>query len=270
MLDSVYINWTVNGMLQTPFHYKTALISGNTASVTVGSVNMIPGVKYDIIAWTSSPNGGIDENLSNDTAEAAGIEPALNGVYSVGVTGDYTSLVAVANDLNTIGICGPVVFNVDPSSGPYEGRIELDSIKGVSAINTVIFNGNGAVVTDTTTSSVLHLVLVNGAKYVTFDSLELVCRGVNYGYGMLLTNQANFITVRNCTVDMTAITSDTASNSAGIVASASLTSNRDLGNNANHCLFEGNLIKGGATGLYYGIMLSGNTGNASSQGNIIP
>jgi len=61
----------------------------------------------------------------------------LNGTYTIGSTGNYTSFTAAVSALTSNGISGPVVFNIAP--GIYNEQISITAITGSSTSNTVTF-----------------------------------------------------------------------------------------------------------------------------------
>src|SRR5690606_2946707 len=67
-LTSADINWSVNGVLQTPYSWTGSVISGATeTTVNIGSFNFTSPLPYEITAWTTNPNGVTDENPDDDT-----------------------------------------------------------------------------------------------------------------------------------------------------------------------------------------------------------
>ncbi|PLW92098.1 MAG: hypothetical protein C0592_12500, partial [Marinilabiliales bacterium] len=67
--DTIY--WTLDGVPQTPVYWTGSLTTGNSEFVTLGSFLAVAGNTYNIVAWSASPNGGVDGNISNDTATFA-------------------------------------------------------------------------------------------------------------------------------------------------------------------------------------------------------
>ncbi|PLW92998.1 MAG: hypothetical protein C0592_07800, partial [Marinilabiliales bacterium] len=67
--DTIY--WTLDGVPQTPVYWTGYLTTGNSEFVTLGSFLAVAGNTYNIVAWSVSPNGGVDGNISNDTATFA-------------------------------------------------------------------------------------------------------------------------------------------------------------------------------------------------------
>ncbi|MBI1222176.1 MAG: DUF5011 domain-containing protein [Bacteroidetes bacterium] len=74
-VDSVHVNWSVNGSLQPVYYYAGSTIDtiGGSASatrqVTIGNYNF-GSSSYLIKVWTSNPNGGSDTVHNNDTTIA--------------------------------------------------------------------------------------------------------------------------------------------------------------------------------------------------------
>ncbi len=94
---------------------------------------------------------------------------ALNGVYTVGVAGNYPTLTAAVADFNAAPIEGPVTFNLLDETYPSETfPITINANAGSSAANTLTIKP-AAGVNATISGSAPVLVKVNGADYVTID-----------------------------------------------------------------------------------------------------
>ncbi|SJZ49486.1 gliding motility-associated C-terminal domain-containing protein [Chitinophaga eiseniae] len=210
---------------------------------------------------------------SGNTAYSAPVQLTVNpafpgGTYTInkGAPSSATNFVSfnAAKAAMECGIAGPVVFNVVSGSGPYAEQLILDSIAGMSATNTVTFNGNGNTIkfapNDDNERAVIKL---RGADYITFDSLVIDARGGTYGYGVQLLANAdrNKITHSRILTDNTS----TSSSVAGVVingADASTSSGTNNGCDSN--LVSGNKIDGG----YYGVIVYG-ASSGSPAGNRI-
>lgn len=263
-LNTVTVYASVNG---TPTAnsgnvFNVNLASGASVSVNMGPVTFVSGNSYAVNAFTSMPNGNADGNNPNDSLTQS-VTLKLSGTYTINsavVTGgsNFQSFTDVASVLNTVGVCGPVVVNVVPGSGPYAEQVTIGAIDGASSVNTVTFNGNLETLSFAPPSTAKYILRLNGADYVTIDSLRILGTDATYGFGILLMGDANFNTISNCEIDLSAVTSTTAGNSAGIAASTSITSPSTGGVTANSCLITNNTIKGGTTGgPYYGIVMGG-------------
>lgn len=186
------------------------------------------------------------------TQPLAGGTYTINSLVATGGT-NFASFTDVANAVKC-GITGPVVFNVVAGTGPYLEQFSLPALSGTSATNTVTFNGNGETIKFASADgSARYVVQLNGADYVTFKDFTIDATGGTYGFGIVLTNQANNDSIVNCTVmtDMTA----TSTNFAGIAITGSPTAADGAGNNASNTVVMNCTINGG----YYGITNNGPT-----------
>ncbi|RYZ36520.1 MAG: T9SS type A sorting domain-containing protein, partial [Sphingobacteriales bacterium] len=66
-INTVQVNWRLNGVLQTPVTYNGTLVTGATAAVTLGNGLFMPNTPVEIKAWTSMPNNQVDGIPYNDT-----------------------------------------------------------------------------------------------------------------------------------------------------------------------------------------------------------
>ena len=116
------------------------------------------------------------------------INPAFpGGTYTINSAlatggGNYQTFAAAVAAISC-GISGPVIFNVNASSGPYNEQIDIPSIGGTSAINTVTFNGNGRGLTFAATlSTAPHTLVLNGTDYININNLIIFILLLFYDY----------------------------------------------------------------------------------------
>ena len=165
------------------------------------------------------------------------------------------------------GINAPVIFNVDPASGPYNEQLIMTPVPGASAINTVSFNGNGRTLSFISINTNERAVIkLNGADHIKFDSLVINSLGTTtteYGFAVHLINDADSNAITNSVINLN--TTSTSTNYAGIVISSSNTSAITTGSAlSDGNVFSGNTINGG----YYGITCVGST-TAANRNNVI-
>lgn len=220
LINSVNVNWSVNGALQTPVSYGSTIdtLNGsgaNVVPVTLGTLPFASNTTYRIKAWTSLPNGVADTVPGNDSASAIFRAPALSGTYTVGALGDFPTITEAATILNTAGISGPVTFNLidntyDRTTGE-EFPITFNNIAGTSATNRITFKpalGTLPIIHD---SNSANLITLNGTKWITFDgrlSLADTTRGITFENRSLATssnviayrNEASDNVLRNCVI----------------------------------------------------------------------
>ncbi|HEY9083078.1 MAG TPA: fibronectin type III domain-containing protein, partial [Vicingaceae bacterium] len=189
----------------------------------------------------------------------------LSGAYTIGTAGNYLTFTDAVNDMVTCGISGPVVFNVLTGSGPFNEQITIPPIIGASGVNTITFNGNGEVITSTTSTSARSIILLDGADHVTFDSLTVQTQSSTNNFAIQLINNADSNTINNCVVDLTSALTSTSSTNAGIVVSGSLTSATTAGASGAYNTITNNHIIGG----YYGVTINGASSTSESMNNVV-
>lgn len=270
-IDSVWLNWSKNGTLQIPIQITTLLdTTGGTGStntvLSLGLHTFIGGVTDVYKAWTSMPNGTVDTTILNDTTTAS-INPALTGTYTIGGTSpDYTTFALAIADLNSIGVCGPIIFNV--RQGTYTSQINIGGVTGSSSINTITFQSDPSntampLIQTSGTSFATNYVLAieGGAQYITFDSLHFKTTGTNYATVVSYLGSSNNITINDCMLEGNA-TATTSSYQTVLYQNGGLSHYNTITNNT---------IDGGSYGLYMrgtGTTSKG-TGNNISNNSIL-
>jgi gliding motility-associated-like protein len=184
----------------------------------------------------------------------------INSAQATG--GSNFQTFADAIDHIKCGINGPVVFTVDPNSGPYTEQVIIPAIPGASTVNTITFKGNGVTLAYTASASANRTAFIlNGAKHIVLDSLHIDASSGTYGWGLLLTNKADSNIIRKCTI--TTSTTSSSDNYVGLLINGSATSTFSSGSNGSGNLITGNTIIGG----YHGMFLYGTAG--ANAGNVI-
>ncbi len=256
-IGNVNINWTVNNVAQPQFLYSGNLLPGADTTLQLGTINVVANTVYNLKIYSSNPNGNADANLLNDTLKVNGIRTGLVGTITVGGVGaDFANLTDLVTELNLNGVCGPVIVNVNPSAGPFTGPFTLQNVKGINSTNTLVFNGNGAVIN---TNS--HGIVLNKVSYFTMDSFVINVNG-SAGIGIQLVEGDYNTFKRNKVV----IGQDkTATTFSAIAFSGSVGSATTAGR-FRYNTIENNQLFGG----YYELSIYGNSSDLTSAvGNVI-
>jgi pectin methylesterase-like acyl-CoA thioesterase len=194
-----------------------------------------------------------DSHPENDSLSVAVqiVRQPLNGFYSVGGNQpDYTTLSAALSDMQTRGISGPVTLAI--RSGIYSEQITVPNISGASGANTITIERSDSTGSVTLVSAAVPATMIlNGARHVTIDGIDLGVSGPNYA-GMLLLLNSDSNRIVNCTMSGSSFTATTA---CGIHTSGG-------GNDGN--TFEQLTIGG----FYYGIRLEGLQGSADYNNRV--
>jgi parallel beta-helix repeat protein len=265
-LTSVTIGWSVNTVRQKDTTLTiTSLNQYQEATITVGTYILSNGVSYNLKCWTSQPNASADGNKRNDTLIYNNITTSFVGTYTIGATGNYTSFTAALAALTSKGICGPVVFNVNP--GTYTERLVIPVIPGASAINTITFNGQNRNLVKLTyagsSTTLTTTILFNGADYITFKNMTIQNTGATYGTAAMFLGQADYNTIDSCNIIVDTVS--TGSTVSAIVSTNVESSFTGLANNANYTTISNCLIKGG----YYGVRFNGTSSTVKCVGNAV-
>ncbi len=100
----------------------------------------------------------------------------LNGTYTIGSGGDYSTITSSIIDLVTSGVSGPVTFNILP--GIYTDLVTIDSIPGSSPVNRIIFQSQTGNRDDVLWKDSLNfsaaLIELNKADYITFRNISFL------------------------------------------------------------------------------------------------
>ena len=205
-LSSVTINWTVNGVLQTPFSWTGSLPQGDTIGpFSVGTYPFTLGVPYTIEAWPTDPNGGTEEWVYNDTIKMMDTYQALEGTYTIGgTTPDYATFADALVDLEAGGVCGPVVFNV--RDGIYTEQIDIDYIWNTNAVNTVTFQpetgvAGGILITEFPAMTENYIIRLTDADWVTFQKMHIKANGLTYARAISFNGFATNNTFDECDIE---------------------------------------------------------------------
>ncbi|MES2688887.1 MAG: T9SS type A sorting domain-containing protein [Bacteroidota bacterium] len=228
----------------------------------------------DIKAFTSLPNTRADLNNTNDTTSVILCTPfagsfSINGAQPLSAT-NFPSFTSAINALNGCGgITGPVTFNV--AAGTYTEQVDLSAITGVSAVNTLTFDGGAGNAASRVltfggaTNTARHTLKFNKARYVTVKNITIQTTGGSYGWAVHLFDSSYNNTISNCIIDVAGGgMSNTSQNFSGIVASGSTTS-PTTGLRIDSLRIDSNTINGG----YYGIVLYGASSANQSQGTVV-
>jgi gliding motility-associated-like protein len=201
------------------------------------------------------------------------VTASVSGTYTINsaLPTDGTNFKSFSDAVTALrcGITGSVVFNVAAGSGPYNEQISIPSIPGADANKTITFNGNGATIQFSPVDGARHIIRLDGADYITFNNLKIVSQSATYGWGIHLINGADQNRINNCTIDVSSVTSTTAANSAGIVASGSTTSVTTAGSASNNTISNNTIIGGNRGVIIYGATNSLNAVRNSITNNII-
>ncbi|MFT6500719.1 MAG: hypothetical protein ACJASQ_000828 [Crocinitomicaceae bacterium] len=246
-LTSVDIDWIWNATPGAQVNWTGSVAPGASTTVYLGNVAYTNGDV--LIAQTSLPNGVVELPSGNGNDQSSiTVSTGLNGAYTVGATGVYPTFAAAISDLNTFGVCGPVVFDVE--DGTYIEQIVLTEVIGMSATNTVTFQGLNSDPTLAilefagTGSGDNYVVSMDGGDNYHFNNLTLSATGTSFGTVILMSSGSTNNSWMN-TVIMGDTNVSTTSTNMALVYSPSGGSIDSMN------VFDNNVFQNGSYVMYY-------------------
>ncbi|MCK4344242.1 MAG: SBBP repeat-containing protein, partial [Bacteroidales bacterium] len=150
--------------------------------------NLADGGTYSVVV--TDANG-----CTGDTAIFVNDVSSLSGSYSISLSSpDFLNFTEAVDSLISVGISGPVIFNVE--SGTYTEQISIPEINGASETNTITFQSESGDSTDviltwaSTLADANYTLRLDGADYITFRNMTLRATGANYARLVEITNGA--------------------------------------------------------------------------------
>ncbi|HOF16409.1 MAG TPA: hypothetical protein PLP76_05900 [Bacteroidales bacterium] len=172
-ITSATIDWSFNGVARSPVNWTGNLASGSSVTVTLDSILPTAGINsLEII--TSAPNGQTDTMQFNDTLRVNifACDSMLSGVYTVGTSGQFSTLDNALNILQKCGVKDAVTLLLE--TGTYPPATFLGAIPGTSTTNTITITsatGNASDVTigNSTTTEATALTIDNYSNLILKD-----------------------------------------------------------------------------------------------------
>ncbi|MEQ9261921.1 MAG: hypothetical protein RLP14_02050, partial [Owenweeksia sp.] len=271
--SSADISWTSGGATAWQLEYGTTGFSNGSGTLagTTSNPNTLTGLSpnttYDVYIRDSCGAANVSSWAGPVTFTTL-CASQLSGTYTINsgaATGgtNFNSFADVMSELNDCGVSGPVTFNV--MAGTYNENLTLIDIVGSSMSNPIVFDGGSAANVTLTYSSSddTATVYLNGADYVTIQNMTIENTSSSDGWGIMLQNASNHVTINQCNIVMPVTTT---TDIIGIVASAALSFETSTGDNANNLTISNCSFHGGETGIH---LTGGSSSAAANTGNSI-
>lgn len=246
-LTSVTIDWLWNATPGAQVNWTGSLAPGTSETVYLGSVAYANGDV--LIAQTSLPNGVVEMPSGNGNDQSSiTVSTGLNGIYTIGATGDFLTFTAAVADLNTFGVCGPVVFDVE--DGAYIEQIVLTEALGMNSTNTVTFQGLNSdpalaiIEFAGTGTGDNYVVSMDGGDNYHFNNLTLSATGTSFGTVILMSNGSTNNSWMNTVIKGDSTVSTTSMNMALVFSPTG-------GSIDSMNVFANNVFANGSYAMYY-------------------
>ncbi len=159
--------------------WNFTIVAADMGGLNVGDVVQYYVIAQDLAAIPrigSNPEAGLSATDVNTvtapptTPNSYSISNTLNGTYTVGASGNFTTLTAAISSYNTACLTGPVIFEL-PGATYSAGEIfplQINANASASSVNTLTIRP-AAGVAATVTGSSSAIFKLNGADYVIID-----------------------------------------------------------------------------------------------------
>ncbi len=249
-LFSDSVKWSVNGVNQQTYNWTGSLATNQSQTFSIGNFNFVDGTTYNIISFSTSPNGQTDQNLNNDTSSLGGYVTSMNGVYTINkniptLGQNFTSFADAITSLTSRGICGSVIFNV--ANGTYSEHVLIPAINGTSDTNTITITSASGNADDVVLTSAAigtgdnYTLKLNGADYFHIKNMTISATNTNYATVVEVINGAT----HNLFYGNKILSTGTSSYNMPV---------RDYTTLNNYNTYRKNIMSGGYYGMYvYGV-----------------
>lgn len=233
-VDSFFIYLNINNIYFDTISITQTIAPGNSITVSLGSVPIGDLINNNYELKTDLPNNNTDLVAYNDTY-LFNVRTFLNGEYSVGTLfSDFSYLDQVISYLDTVGVCGPVIFNIE--DGVYNNSLIDEMIihayQGMSQANPVTFQSASQDSSLVTLTSYNPIFSLQGVKYMNFKHLSFQQTGSgDHAIGL---DSCSHISISSCYFN-TAIVEDHNIFPAGQEGIDNIL--------IDNCLFEGSIIR---------------------------
>ena len=202
-LKSCIVNWELKTNTGGFVSQTGVVLSGLTVlpgadtSIVLGNINVATNNTYQLNAFTIAPNGQTDGDTTNDAMMSSTFGASMSGTFSVGPSAgkDYADLEDAFDDLETFGVCGPIIFNVE--EGTYNHQLSISNIVGASATNNILVRPDAAntaevrlTYSSTGSGTAQNCVAcIQDADWITFDRINF--EALSNSYGRVISFQGN-------------------------------------------------------------------------------
>lgn len=245
VITSANISYTYNNNTVTTTWYGSLGICDTTSFIFNSSyqLDLLPELNA-LKVFTHAPNYSADGNTANDTL-VINVGSPLHGVYTIGgISADFNSISAALGALNSVGINGPVAFDI--RKGTYQESNLFTSIKGAGPGSPVTFRSedghpDSVIINYSALGTTDNYVFkFFNASYINLEALTINALNTTNGRGIELTGSSSFDTIRNCKINAPSTT--TTSNALCGIYGQNLP--------GSYCVIKNNIITGGAYNLY--------------------
>lgn len=259
-LTSIPIDWAINGIAQPQYIWTGSLAPDATSIAIIGNFVFISGINT-IDAWASLDCDPISSNdsISIEFSACIGNNTSITEFYIGGPSADYPTINEAVSALINSGVCGDVIFNINPIDSFYNEQVSIPEIIGTENGNTITFRGlsseNNLVTLkyNAGENSDQYALKLDGAVNLIFENFKIQNYDSTYTTLVEISNNSSNIEFENMTLQSN-LYSNRAFDKAQLIS---------IEGKNNLIKFNNTTLIGGGTSLYADAGSDSNSTNIS-------
>ncbi|MDR0604392.1 MAG: hypothetical protein LBG80_08840, partial [Bacteroidales bacterium] len=254
-LKNCTIEWSINGVSQTPYPWTGDVPCDFTALANIGNYQPSQLGKYDTITvWVKNPNGTEDEVKNDDTllVKIMGCLGNLHGNQLVGVGNTFNTITEAMTAIRECGLTGDLTLQL---KGTYTENVDLTGLtpylKGYKLTITSYDNDPDSAIIQPSSGVGIKLENTND---VTIQNITVNTESIST-HAVQFTGASKNIVIRDCKL----LTNPTTTSQIAPIYKAGSTELVDS------IFIIGNTLNGGYFGFYFYGGIGNNTGEYGSN-----
>ncbi len=201
-LVNYQMNWSLNGVSQTPILRAGPLPANQRDTILLLNQLLMGGSIYQLDGWVSLATNQTDIFPQNDSLTSSLFAPQMAGSYTLGGSSpDFADFNSVVQALQVGGIADTTTIFVRP--GTYNEQFRLEAIDGVSCQTPLIFEGESGdssdvIITFDSNFSDNYVCLIKGLSGLSFRYLTFESTDITYTRVISLEDTTDCLSWENC------------------------------------------------------------------------
>ena len=241
-------------------NWDFTIIAADMGGLTAGDSVQYYVIAQDVVVtpnFSSNPSGVVATDVNTvtthpTTPNSYNIGGSLSGTYTVGASGNYTTLTAAVNAYNASCLSGAVTFSLIDTTYPTETfPIVINANSYANSTNTLTIKPTlaGTTISGSSASSILN---INGADYVIID-------------GSIGTTVNSICPPSAASRDLTISNTNTGTTSAVVWLNSTASLDAATNNTVKNCIITGNAPTTTLIGIGAGGATIGNAGTSNNN-----
>jgi len=184
-LDSVTINWAINGIGQKQYHWKGKLEPDSTINVNISNYFFNPGIDT-LKFWTSQPNGVEDLYPKNDSSKV------IDTVYAIPTSHGFSKHIICSGDTIHLGKVPESSYSYLWASVPSGFSSVKSNPNVVPIVSTSYYLTETIIATGCSSITDTEIVVVNPLPASGIGTPKTICNGTSTNIGLTANNHYEY------------------------------------------------------------------------------